>query len=256
MSVTVHGCVNWPSGEITYLNLETCLAQESCVHFKGIHAGQVALSLSGAIVNEDCNDTFYGCVNWSTGKFQVEIPEGCCVSPCFYCSPHATPATITVRFADFGLCSCNFAGYYYEKILSDPLDGDHVLTQDGANPCLWYVQEVINVTYRRYGNSICTSLTLERILTGMQIWVGKTGVNSIGVEVCLWKPVSDPMVHAIIPSGFSGLTISDCMNVSEFALNQDCGDYYNGYCRCNTGPVETYAILSSGTIEIHEGSVF
>ncbi len=86
MATTIYGCVTWATGEITFANLEDCLAQSSCVIFDGgAHDGQVALTLSDAD-NEDCNDTFYGCVNWTTGKFQVVIPDDCCIpSTCPEC---------------------------------------------------------------------------------------------------------------------------------------------------------------------------
>lgn len=98
MSITVYGCVNFSSGTavITFENLETCLEQSSCIIFTGVHAGQIALTLSGAD-DEDCNDTFYGCWNPTTSKFQIEIPEDCCV-----CNVDDIPSVITVIFSNMG----------------------------------------------------------------------------------------------------------------------------------------------------------
>lgn len=82
MSITVYGCVTWPAGTITFENLEECLVQSACIEWTGTHAGQVALTLSGATYYQGCNDTFYGCVDWTTGKFQVLIPDDCCCEEC------------------------------------------------------------------------------------------------------------------------------------------------------------------------------
>jgi len=117
MSITVYGCVAFPAGTITFENLETCLEQSACIIFEGVHAGQIALTLSGATNNEDCNDTFYGCMNWTTGKFQVEIPTDCCVTypecPCepysdlyYQCYPlDKTPKNLLIRFSDVYDCN-------------------------------------------------------------------------------------------------------------------------------------------------------
>lgn len=76
MSTTVYGkaCAD---GSIKFYDLEECLVQSACVVREGVHAGQVALTLSDAD-NEDCNNTFYGCIDPATSKFQVVIPDDCC----------------------------------------------------------------------------------------------------------------------------------------------------------------------------------
>jgi len=135
MSITVYGCVAFPVGTITFENLETCLAQSACMVFTGIHAGQVALTLSGAD-DPACNDTFYGCINFSTGKFQVEIPTDCCalifvgttLSPvhnlktnCSYNYEYGSPANRTYFMLILGLGYPYFiAGHlFFCKVNSD-----------------------------------------------------------------------------------------------------------------------------------------
>jgi hypothetical protein len=122
MSITVYGCVTFPAGTITFEDsegepLETCLGQSACIVFTGDHAGQVALTLSGAD-DEDCNDTFYSCWDPTTRKFKIEIPEGCCgPGPiCEYCNTDETPEIITIDFVDTGLCS---GCYRYEPGISE-----------------------------------------------------------------------------------------------------------------------------------------
>jgi len=114
MSVTVYGCVN-ANSTITFENLETCLLQSTCIVWTGEHAGQVALALSGA-TNAACNDTFYGCINFSTSKFQMEIPSDCCIPWCIcqcsyanYCSHcfplNKSPQCVEVIFTGIKMCS-------------------------------------------------------------------------------------------------------------------------------------------------------
>jgi hypothetical protein len=107
----------------------------------------VALTLSGATNNEDCNDTFYGCVNWSTGKFQVEIPEDCCIEygeDCSFCEPGKTPLTINLNYVEGTLCDgCYFNPSFsaYWKFLPPSKSGEYILTQNGTNPCQWLYTE-------------------------------------------------------------------------------------------------------------------
>ncbi len=80
MSTTVYGCVE-TDGSVTF-DLSSgdysCVIQSACIVTSGLNAGQIALTLSSADIGE-CNDTFYGCVNTTTGKFQVLIPDDCCI---------------------------------------------------------------------------------------------------------------------------------------------------------------------------------
>lgn len=74
MAVTLTGCVDFPSGEVS-IDDNVC-HWKGCMIFSGIHAGQVALSPGTA----KCPDTYYGCVDFATGTFEVIVPESCC--PC------------------------------------------------------------------------------------------------------------------------------------------------------------------------------
>ena len=139
MSITVYGCVSY-AGAITFENLEACLVQEACVVVSGEHAGQVALTLSDANNNDDCNDTFYGCVNWSTRKFQVIIPDDCCVvgDDCEYCTPGETPASIQVTIAGVLVCCPDCCSYNHERCSRNAtldIDGVYVVPQLGS--CTW-----------------------------------------------------------------------------------------------------------------------
>lgn len=137
MATTVYGCVNWANGEITFANLENCLVQSSCVYWTGEHAGMVALTLSNAY-NEDCNDTFYGCVNWGTGKFQVSIPEGCCYDcvgyvhsddDCVGCDVDYMPTQVQVRFTGVKKCST--------QLLWETFNSRLFCLNQSENPCIY-----------------------------------------------------------------------------------------------------------------------
>lgn len=118
MSVTVYGHVVRGTGAIVFENLETCLEQSACIVASGEHEGQVALTLSGATENEGCNDTFYGCLDATTGKFQITIPENCCMEyssyDCGICFPPGqTPLYYTATFSGIQTCpGCASADVY------------------------------------------------------------------------------------------------------------------------------------------------
>jgi len=139
MSITVYGCVN-TDGSITFENLEACLVQEACRVTSGEHAGQVALTLSEAD-DEDCNDTFYGCYNNTTGKFQVVIPENCCMIPaeCQWCEEYQ-PLALTVVLSAFNNIDCCWyppaARACKDFGVASTVNGSYVLNWRGpGDPC-------------------------------------------------------------------------------------------------------------------------
>jgi len=162
MSVTVHGCVKWTENppEIHFLDLETCLEQSACMHWTGIHAQQVALTLSGAD-DEDCNDTFYSnCVDFTTGRFQVSIPEDCCYSGignnCKFCDEGETPEYICIYFIDVTETSCGEDNTRCE-IIGDINKGQgFICKQNSIDNCRWNSLDTITVRWTNYVNPDCT----------------------------------------------------------------------------------------------------
>ena len=74
---TIYGCVE-TDGSITFPQAtsdpeRTCY-HNGCIIWTGEHAGQVAVTID----NGRCDDTYYGCVDWTTGKFQVSVPSNWC----------------------------------------------------------------------------------------------------------------------------------------------------------------------------------
>jgi len=203
MSITIYGCVAFPAGTITFENLETCLEQSACIIFEGVHAGQIALTLSGATNNEDCNDTFYGCMNWTTGKFQVEIPTDCCEEygyDCNKCSAGQTPKCVTLEFTDVVFCNgCYlYSGNYFcsWEFLNLQLNGKHILKQVSSGyPCTWerhYSHQAIvpqglreNVWYGSACSSFISSYDFDLILT---VWI----FPSVPDQTMIWARLYDP----------------------------------------------------------------
>jgi len=110
MSKTLYGSVSWPSGVIKFnwsgdCTQPECIGQEvtGCINFG---TGQVEVTITGTrCVN--CNDTYYGCVDWTTGKFQVIVPDECyggSVDPCDDCDCYQ-PYAIDVTFSNISVCS-------------------------------------------------------------------------------------------------------------------------------------------------------
>ena len=72
---TIYGCVNRSTGAIKFAG-EACDSGDyiGCIVRSGDHAGQVAIS----VVEANCDDTYYGCIDRDTGQFAVSIPNDCC----------------------------------------------------------------------------------------------------------------------------------------------------------------------------------
>jgi len=108
---TVYGCVDWATGKIKFETNFSCIGAsgmvEGCINWTGDHAGQVEVTISDAD-NPDCNDTYYACIDWSTGKFQFQMPDECCAEysadDCECFDPGETPLYYTLIIS--GVTSC------------------------------------------------------------------------------------------------------------------------------------------------------
>jgi len=125
--ITIEGCVNRETGVIIFVG-EACDEGDytGCIVRVGhpdyaLHPDTVAVE----VVEVDCDDTYYGCIDRSTGKFKVKIPDDCCIPPslcktlncecsrtiedpagedgCFY--PDKVPNIICVEFEGVRKCS-------------------------------------------------------------------------------------------------------------------------------------------------------
>ncbi len=109
---TIDGCVTWPGGVVTF-SQDSC-EYTGCIIWTGEHAGQIQVIIN----NINCDDTYYGCIDWTTGKFQLVIPDTCCAC-CTYCEcsysgndsncfpVNETPLKLCVTFSGIRRCSDN-----------------------------------------------------------------------------------------------------------------------------------------------------
>ena len=98
--ILIYGCVNWATGLIEFADSGYCGCEcifEGCmVTDGGIHDGQIAVT----VLTVNCDDTYYACIDWATGYFELLIPEECC----------HLPPTITLHFSGFSDCGCATPG--------------------------------------------------------------------------------------------------------------------------------------------------
>ena len=110
MSRTIYGSVDWSTGVAKFGDPGCgdridCIGEDivGCIEWAGEHAGQVKVTIAAAY--QTCNDTYYGCVDWGTGKFQISIPDDCCCDCSCWAEVGCEPATYSVTIS--GVRSCN-----------------------------------------------------------------------------------------------------------------------------------------------------
>ena len=154
---TIFGCVT-SEGQIIF---EQALCEyPACLEFTGTHAGQVAVTIGGPF----CDDTFYGCVDFATGKFEVVVPDDCCNSSetiCSRCSPGITPKIVRVDISGTTSCDgvCQSSGGKSVKITNGipNINGTYNLTQ--VSDCVWSNVNTtpIEITYDTWSfNTFCS----------------------------------------------------------------------------------------------------
>ncbi len=94
---TITGCIDFSTGRAIF-DQDDC-EYFGCMHFQGIHAGQVAVT----IFSTTCDDVFFGCVNLITGRFEVVVPDDCCTfADCTICPD--LPGNLFVTTSGIQLC--------------------------------------------------------------------------------------------------------------------------------------------------------
>jgi len=124
MSVTLEGCVDWDDGgKIKFVHSTECFGSSytGCIIWTGEHAGQVKISID----NANCNDDYYGCIDWTTGLFKILVPD-ICVRP--WCNVEISGITdqnccewVTGVYC-YSAGYAAFANYSWEKV--PPTDCD------------------------------------------------------------------------------------------------------------------------------------
>lgn len=232
MSMTIYGRVDWDIKLIKFGDPDCgdrydCIDEDlvGCVIMDGgIHDGQVELTITQAD-NSNCNDTYYGCVDWETGKFQIEIPEPCCIgnecvgANCIPYTPYAVSLTVT------NLLACVECVYDYKLAWLLPQIGPITLLQQ-ADPCEYLGNRPASYwgEYKYYPGVPCTgtpttydvdgSITFSlNIKTGHLGIIGMNGGKYVGIfSTSYATPSSAP--------------VNNCGTIEDMDYTMDCPTGY------------------------------
>lgn len=98
---TVTGCINFDTG-LAEFDQDDC-EYSGCLVTGGIHDKQVAVTIDTDL----CDDTFFGCVIFPGGTFEVVVPDFCCSGTtgdaCGFCTD-LPPECINMSFTGWEIC--------------------------------------------------------------------------------------------------------------------------------------------------------
>lgn len=253
-NITLTGCFDISTGKAKFDLGPACTPDPNkifygCLEVSGANAGKIKVVTTG---NSDstCDGTYYGCVNWTTGKFSVDVPEECCTvygsgDDCKYCTADETPKFIKITFsgvtANIGECCIDLSNTFY-KNTSSGLSGSFILEQSGN--CGWYYEDWYSehtTNMKTYGPENpffdigpCEDLISNQDPDGITISVDKRASGRVTVGAAHIANA----VHFV----FDGTpTITDCIacTVSN-EFTEECNTDY------------TYAVCHGGTATIEE----
>jgi hypothetical protein len=142
---TITGCYDRDTGSITFTQESACGSEckyedVSCYVVSGVHAGQIALVLD----TDNCDDTYYGCIDPSTGLFKVTVPDNCCTLSnwCGLCDSCESPERLQVDILgdDCPGCHEEALGSYKQYTNINGIIGRHIVERDSTRPgidCTW-----------------------------------------------------------------------------------------------------------------------
>lgn len=187
---TIYGCVNWATGEVEFeQTVEYCvLCTESgsnneyvgcIVRDGGAHDGQVEVIID----NGNCDDTYYGCVNWATGQFQLVVPDDCSYYPDYL-------AVTLSNFTNCGTCHIPQVGKSSGTANVDTGLNSLVATLPRTGICTWRGLTDLLATVYRYvwqTNETCSGppdVTSAFNVIDIQVNVAEVSGNTwVGVEM-------------------------------------------------------------------------
>lgn len=188
-----------------------------CIIWEGEHAGQVAVwieeNYSACSSCDRClGDTYYGCVNWATGQFEVEIPE-CCIT---------TPANLDVTFTGLSNCGCN-AYYNYSTVgVAEAINGNtYRLAYQGSSSCRWEYNASGSFGYcRGWYQSNCTGDydDLPWITMDIRVQGGYAYIEVFG-----WLNLNGYSRSFFYGSGEADEDPTKCIEASAIANTLECG---------------------------------
>jgi len=216
---TIYGCVNSTNGEITFEG-EACDSGDytGCIETSGEHAGQVKVVISEV----NCDDIYYGCVNWTTGKFQLVIPDDCCGwyedCNCDYCdncpecyAPDLTLKYLAVRFTGVRDCS-----------------DDSLFSWNGTVFCPYSLSEGL------WGYNCSWWVSVPAMGSNVGIVVYATGVSEEGVSIQTTEGTDYYFQSAHLNGGCPGGTYSN--ELTKDGCGGGGGEYlgYGGQAEVHT----------------------
>jgi len=239
MATTVYGCVNLSTGAIDF---EVCSPADfsGCIVTDGgEHNGQVKLITTST----GCDDTYYGCVNPTTGQFQLVIPDNCCcgIGVCEYCDP--SPLYIWATFSDISVCEGCFSPNEWgsrKYTWHLPVNGTFKLTESYSVPCRYIFracEESSIVTHENYGSSDCTGEHTTEEYPCREIIIRRYE-TSIRIDYNLYED-----------NTYSGSTMAVFQNIISFEGNcfTDVNNYYT-----NCPYTAPYGHAKNGTVSIYD----
>jgi len=221
---------------ITFVG-EACNSGDYCGEFihSGEHAGQIAVT----ILEANCDDTYYGCLDYETGNFQVEIPDNCCCpatggcsTPGFGSGTSGDPYRIRT-FEELCLMQGNVSGYW---CLCNDIDAsDSINLNDGAgwNPTNGVVS--FNGFYHVISNLYIKSSSIP--------YIGFFGINTgTIVNLGLLNSTIISTGNATRVGGFCGEnrgTIERCFTKNVDVSGGHWAGYLGGFCGYGLGTIKS-----------------
>jgi hypothetical protein len=219
----IAGCFNKANGKVTFAD-EACdgtTDYEGCFVASGVHAGQIQVT----IIDEQCNDTYWGCLDPTNSppSFEVTIPDDCCIvagDDCEHCDGE-TPLYHTVTFSGMTICPC-LAGLgqslkHFD--CDDAVNGVALrVTQDGGS-CWWDEYTYADFGYERsYTDEIdCTGDYIDTDLTSVLVRLLRTATD-VGCRADL-----NPGLQYIFNGADYGTSV-DCCDGASISNDYDVGD--------------------------------
>ena len=186
-------------------------------------------------------------------------PVGCDDgNPASFCSAGGTPAQVTLDFTDVFLCGCDNGastvscpGESFEVKWSgaDPLNGQHILSQDGTN-AKW-TKTISNVVVDELflGNTTCTGTGSTSGPYDLIITAEKIDATTLDISV---EAILSGVFYAVL---FFAARVSVTSGFCEFSISAIGNDFTSG--NCYQDAANETSIVSLGTYDsvAHSGTV-
>lgn len=225
-NITLTGCLNPSTGKVDF-DLDTPCGVDVTKMFygclettAGVNFGKIKVVTTGNS-DDTCDGTYYGCVNWTTGKFSIDVPEECCTeyiagNNCAYCDAGETPKYIKVTFSGVSSCSgCYNVGGASKMVGAVAVDGSYILEQVAGSNCEWRLSDKFLYDVKKYTSSDCSGTPFQINYTLSDLVVYKhSGGGDVTINFIF---ATYPIVA--ISSGCINFTASNSTGNCNYSLN-------------------------------------